>query len=390
MELRASLPGHAPPGLCRDGGWRLKSAGSGGTGARQHAMDESEAPQIGMEVDVVKPASLPDWDAQVRSLGDSGPFHSSGWASVLCESYGFQPSYFTGKRDGKLALVVPMMLVDSMFSGRRLVSLPFSDYCDPIYPPKGSIHPLSELIINYARSHSCKYVEWRCRQALFTNEPVWNTFYGHRIPLASEEAQLLSSFDDSTRRNIQKAKRSEVQIEVSTDLGALREFYRLHCRTRRDHGIPPQPFRFFLKIWENVLRARQGFIILARFRNEYIAASIFFHFCDKALYKFGAWDKCYQELRPNNGVLWEAIRVCKRRACSSLDLGRTDISDEGLRRFKLGWGAEEYVISYYRYDLVQGRFAAGRETRRASSRMLRKMPICLLRPIGALVYRHFA
>ena len=49
--------------------------------------------------------------------------------------------------------------------------------------------------------------------------------------------------------------------------------------------------------------------------------------------------------------MWEAIRKYKNQGYGEFDFGRTELSHEGLRRFKLGFNTEERLIYTSRYDL---------------------------------------
>src|SRR4030095_10515440 len=81
-----------------------------------------------------------------------------------------------------------------------------------------------------------------------------------------------------------------------------------------------------------------------------IAAAIFFRFGTSALYKYGASDKKFQELRANNLVMWHGIRALAQAGAEKLSFGRTECENDGLRRFKLSWGTEEETINYFRVD----------------------------------------
>ena len=80
-------------------------------------------------VQIVDPLAIPDWDALVMSLPGHSFFHSSAWARVLEQTYGYKPIYFAKVENGKLSGLLPMMEVDSWLTGKRCVSLPFSDQC---------------------------------------------------------------------------------------------------------------------------------------------------------------------------------------------------------------------------------------------------------------------
>ena len=96
-------------------------------------------------------------------------------------------------------------------------------------------------------------------------------------------------------------------------------------------------------------------------------------------------------MRPNNLVLWEAIKLCERNGLERVHLGRTSLANHGLRRFKLGFGSREETIAYAKYDFVQGRFVTAVD--RAQSRfnaVFRCLPLSLLRFFGNLLYPHLS
>jgi len=130
-------------------------------------------------------------------------------------------------------------------------------------------------------------------------------------------------------------------------------------------------------------------VVLASLNQKNIAGAIYFHFSEKAVYKYGASDKKYQHLRANNLVMWEGIRECIRRGCTILSLGRSDLGHEGLLQFKRGWAATEQQINYYRYDLKKGFFVSGSsKVSGFHNKIFRNIPIPLLNRLGSILYKH--
>ena len=122
-----------------------------------------------------------------------------------------------------------------------------------------------------------------------------------------------------------------------------------------------------------------------------MAGAVFFHSGRTCLYKFGASDETFQHLRANNLVMWEAIKWHARRGLGRLDFGRTSLGNGGLRRFKLGWGARERRIDYFRYDQRKAGFVTARDVSSGwHNRIFRMLPVSLSRLIGAAAYRHVA
>ena len=75
----------------------------------------------------VSPLEKPGWDKMVMTHRDASFFHSKSWAGVLHDTYGHTPHYFCTGNDEQLSAVLPVMEVNSPLTGRRGVSLPFTD-----------------------------------------------------------------------------------------------------------------------------------------------------------------------------------------------------------------------------------------------------------------------
>jgi len=201
--------------------------------------------------------------------------------------------------------------------------------------------------------------------------------------------QIFKKFSDNTKRNINKSEREGIDVKIGNSLDSMKEFYRLNCVTRQKHALPPQPYKFFGKIYEHIISRNLGLIILASYNGKNIAGALYFHFGEKAVFKYGASNDKFQNLRPNNIVMWEAIKWYAKRGYKTLCLGRTEIENEGLRRFKSGWGTREQTLSYFKYDLLQDKFvmnAGGLVL--LHNKYLNKIPVPVLKVMGSLLYRH--
>lgn len=340
------------------------------------------------ELVVVNPLDHSGWDDCIANERGGSLFHTTIWARVLQETYGHKPVYVCQALGGKFQQLLPIMEVSSPWTGLRGVSLPFTDICIPF---SVSEHPreMYEFAMEQGRRRGWRYLEcrggnWECPGV----SPAVQ-FWGHVVDLENSEESLFKRLAGAVRRGIRKAKRSDLQIEFSTELSAMRDFFRLHCATRRRHGIPPQPRLFFDNIARLVLAKGHGFVVIARFESRPVAASVFFHFGHEVIYKFGASNFDYQQLRANNLVMWEAIKRYAANGFAHLHLGRTSMVSEGLRRFKLGLGASEERIHYFKYDFRKESFIAGLDrTNGWLTRVFRRLPVPILRIIGGLAYPH--
>ena len=306
---------------------------------------------------IINPLFHPNYDEEILRLSKASVFHSSAWARVLSESYGYEPFYFGSTKNGRILSLLPVMEIRSLLTGARGVSLPFTDLCPEIAEDQFPTNNHSDQIASFGKIRKWRYFE--LRGARFA-EPKWKPFcsyYSHELDLRKGEKELFSNLRGSTKRNIKKAVKEGVEVECSSSLQSLRTFYNLHCTTRKKHGLPPQPFKFFKKLHQHLISKGHGLVSLANYHGKMAAGAVYLHFGKKAVYKFGASDPKYTNVRPNNQVMWESIRRYINMGFESLAFGRTDMDNEGLLQFKRGWGVEEKVIDYYLYDLSKSKLS---------------------------------
>ena len=342
-----------------------------------------------METIIVDPGLYPQWNRIIRENFEPDIFHSSEWAQVLKEAYSFRPVYFVACENKQSVALIPLSEVGSWVSGKRGVSLPFSDYCNFLSNNDEYLKLLMEQIKNYGQRQNWKYVEFRSFYYVEEAEPS-ESFFTHDLDLTRLSSKLWSGLKDSCRRNIKKATREGVKIEIGRSWSSLEQFYRLQVMTRKRHGLPPQPLKFFKSIYESIISKNLGIIASAHYRHKIIAASVYFNFNHKALFKYGASDDHYHHLRPNNLIMWETINWHRENGCQILNLGRTESDNAGLLNYKRTWGGKESLIHYHRFILRRTNFSersrvtAGRSVQKA----IKWMPRVLLEVMGKALYRH--
>jgi hypothetical protein len=317
------------------------------------------------------------------------PFHTANWARVLCESYGYKPRYVAALGNDRFDAVLPVLDVESILTGRRGVSLPFSDLCEPLADSENLTKQLFNSALELGRQNDWRYYELRAGCPLNLGVEPSARFLEHVLRLDSEENALFRRFDKNTRRAVKRATSNGVTVTLSRSLGALRAYHHLNAMTRRQHGLPPQPWSFFANVHKHLISQHLGFISLALHENRPIAGSVYFHFKQRAFYKFAASHPKHTPLCAGFASAWAAIRWYARNGYKSLSFGRTEPDNGGLRRFKLGWGTEERPIAYYRCDLRGSRTARAQPmVTGPHNAVFRKLPLTVSRCIGSVLYRH--
>lgn len=340
---------------------------------------------------IVNPLATPAWDEWVRDWPAATVFHTAAWASVLADTYGFQASGLVcPEQNGRRALL-PVMECSSPITGRRGVALPFSDQVTPLAESETDFRTLFDAALALGRARGWRSLEVRGGLEAWGRGAASSTFLGHTLDLSPGEQALFARLDGSVRQAIRKAARAGVEVRRASSWEAVAVFYELHCQTRRSHGLPPQPVRFFQNVHRHLIARGAGWIFTAYRAGRPLAASLFLHTGRVAMYKFGASDREHLELRANNAVMWEAIRHYAGQGVATLDFGRTSIGQEGLRRFKQGWGTVETMIAYRKYDLRRNDFVASCD--RSSgwhTALFRRLPVPVLRWLGEWLYPHLS
>jgi lipid II:glycine glycyltransferase (peptidoglycan interpeptide bridge formation enzyme) len=320
----------------------------------------ASSPEADVEMRTIDPFGS-EWDQLALSHPDASFFHSSAWARTLAKTYGHKPFYLSFFSSGAPQALVPMMEVTSAFTGRRGVGLPFSDCCSPLLFRNGDKSFILSSLSALASEHAWKYFELRDPRSLELSVDPAIQYFSHSLNLQPGPDALFAGFASPVRRAIRKAEKSNLSVRISQSLDSVLDFFDLHGQTRRRHGLPPQPLSFFRNLLEEAIRPGLGFVVQAIHGNRCIAAAIFFQFGRTAIYKFGASELKLQEVRANNLVMWEGIRFLARSGCESLHFGRTSLINVGLRRFKLGWGAAEELIRYFKWDTATRKWVGGRD-----------------------------
>src|SRR5262249_56210369 len=86
-----------------------------------------------MDIYTLDPLRDTRWAEFVERHPRASIFHTPGWLDALERTYGFEPIAFTTSGPfTELQTALLVAAVRSRLTGRRLISLPFSDHCDAL------------------------------------------------------------------------------------------------------------------------------------------------------------------------------------------------------------------------------------------------------------------
>lgn len=289
------------------------------------------------------------WLELAGSHPQASIFHHPAWAGVLAECYGYRPFLVAlCAGDGSLLAGLPAVSVRGMpWVGPRWIALPFSDYCQPLGRDSATLAQLAAALESLCSSERLARLEVRWELPAAAGASASHDYVLHTVALEPNPDAVQRRFERTTKQNIRKAEAAGVQVVAGADGETVERYYQLQCETRRRLGVPVQPWRFFRCISQRLLEAGHGFVLLAQADDgDCLAGAVCLHWGRVLTCKYSASRPDSLSVRPNNLVFWAAIQWGCQHGFTCFDMGRTELDNEGLRRYKRGWGAVETPLAY--------------------------------------------
>jgi len=341
--------------------------------------------------ELIDPLEDARWADLVATSPTAEIFHDPLWLALLRDEYGYELSASCVVADGRIEAALPFARIKSRLTGNRLVALPFSDTCGPRLAADAGLEALGELGEAAAAQAATEGLDLTVHSAmpsLGSGGTVAERFVRHEMQLPADPDEAEKMISKSLRQGARKARREGLEIERRSDRGGLEAFYGLHLETRRRLGVPTQP-KSFINRFESLFDAGLGSVCLVVDAGEPIAAAVFLTHRDTVTYKYGASAASALKKRPNNLLFTEAIRDSAERGFAKFDFGRTDLDNEGLRKFKCRLGGEELPLSYtYLGEADPAPAGAPSLRERAMTRTIQRSPAVVGRLAGQVLYRH--
>jgi CelD/BcsL family acetyltransferase involved in cellulose biosynthesis len=330
------------------------------------------------------------WGDLVNSHPQASVFHGTKWLRALRTAYGYEPIVITTcppRVPLKNGLV--FCRIKSWVTGRRYVSLPFSDHCEPLIDRPDELDEMLLHMRRYVDRDRWKYIEIRPvsgQPGSHTEFRRLVTYSFHRLDLSLSAEKLYRNFHkDCVQRKIRRAEREKLQYEEGASEDLLQKFYRLLVITRRRQYLPPQPLAWFRGL---IAAFGSDLKIRVASKNGVAVASILTLTHKKSMiYKYGCSNVAFNNLGGTALLFWKTIQEAKDGGFENLDMGRSDIDNQGLIAFKEHWGAGATSINYWTYPKRPERHTGGWE-KRLAERLVSAAPDLALETVGRLLYRH--
>ena len=339
----------------------------------------------------IDPLCDPRWPILVENHPQSSIFHSTSWLKALQTVYGYEPVAVTTCPPGAaLTNGLVFCRVKSWLTGKRFVSLPFSDHCEPLTDSPDELDVMLLHMQQDLDERKWQYIEIRpisSRPSIHAGLQESLTYRFHRLDLRKSAQDLFHGFHkDCVQRKIRRAEREALKYEDGNSEPLVHKFYKLLVTTRRRQHLPPQPlawFRGLIAAFGNDLKIR-----VASKGDLPVAGILTLSNKRCVMYKYGGSIASLNKLGGMALLFSKTIQEAKDNALEELDMGRSGIDNLGLVAFKEHWGATAATLNYWRYPPPSPLVPRPAWQRKLAHRMVQAAPDLALEAVGTLLYRH--
>ena len=352
-----------------------------------------------MKVRIIDPCVYKKWDKLVERHPWGTIFHTSHWCKVLTASYKYRP-FFVVLEDstGDVKAGIPLYYISDFLRGKRLVSVPFADYADPL------IHDEAEFLLMFdfiKKNVEVNHIEIKSYHSspLLQKIRGENGMFGmaeeyviHQIKLRKTLEDMYASFDRRVRQRLRKLSDLPIIAVRDNSFKGLRELYKLNLQVRKKYGVPLQPWKFFLNVWRILVKNGMGFMLFAKFlpENRKINGILFLTYNKKIHAKYNGSITEYLKYLPNYLIHYKAIEWGVSNSYKIFDMGRSFVHEKGLIQFKKKWAANNSKLTYFYYPNTrnitnsynQGIWGIG-------NLLINKGPSFICRVTGEMFYKTF-
>jgi serine/alanine adding enzyme len=318
------------------------------------------------------------WDTFVRADPGASFCHLSGWRrvveDVLGRDYIPMAAVYGG---GRLAGVLPLVRMRTLFLGHSLISMPFVNYGGPSGAPK-AVEALTAAAVAEAERSGAGLLQLRCREPVHSELPRNDRKVLVLLDLPADEDTLWKGFSSKLRSQVRRPMKEGMVF--STGPEHLDAFYGVFARNMRDLGTPVYSRKFFEAI-------REGFggdVVFATVEldGRAVAAACGFVWRHEFEITWASAVRDYNRLAPNMLLYWGLMREMISRGVGVFNFGRST-PGASTHRFKTQWGGRDVPLPWLEWATRPGTGDGGPSSlARLASRAWQHLPLRVAGMLG--------
>ncbi|NLE26514.1 MAG: GNAT family N-acetyltransferase, partial [Clostridiaceae bacterium] len=286
---------------------------------------------------------IEEWDHFVHKQKHGWITSLSSWAGVLEKSFTHiknKSIVIIGNGANKIIGLLPLYLVDSPVTGRRLVSTPFATLGNPLFSDEIGIGAIMPYLEKSLQAYRASYIEIRVSSPGLSNIlanhfTIDNIFKCHYLDLLRPLEDIYSCLHRSyIRRYVNRAKDAGVLFRIADTMADIKSFFYLYSITRKRLLLPAIPLSFFTSIWEAYMQQKNAVFLIAEKSGKPAAALMLLAYGNRVSAEALGWDLQFTKDHIVAGLYWEAIKYAHLQGYSIFDFGRTDPKNTNLMEYK--------------------------------------------------------
>jgi hypothetical protein len=293
---------------------------------------------------------------ELDSFGDRIVFQTRPWLEFVAQTQNAEPVIAALREDNETLGYFTGLLVKRL--GFKILGSPFPGWSTPYMgfnlKPGVSRRTAMEALTDFAFDDlKCHHMELMDRH--MTSEDCahlgleWLMFDSFEVDVSLGEDQIWKNMQRQCRQCVRKAERSEVQIEQASDLLFADEHYdQLKHVFAVKKSVPPFGVERIRRLIELVHPSGNLLMLRARNKDGTCIATSIFAAVNKIMFYWGAasW-RHLSQVRPNELLVWHAIKYCKQRGITTFEL-------IGRGEHKLKFGSRRIAVPWVRTSRNRG------------------------------------
>ena len=318
-------------------------------------------------------------------------FHTPGWQEVIRATYGHECDYWLARSGSQITGLLALTRVRVSGLGEKHIALPYQFHAgQPISESEDVASALAEAALDAAESRGARYLEIRSHAPAphLEGSALQATDPGLVLTSVALDGLEEKTIRRNHRRGVRSADAAGVKVENGTTLEDLRAFRRLLLAESRRLGVPQAGWRFFRGLHEQLPECYRLF--LAHQDGRLLGALLNLEDERTVFARYGIYSSPEAlRLHVPQALYWHAIRDAAARGRRTFSCGISAKSDEGLIRWKEGWGGVTAPVHTYVKSMRAEAPSAGDylDGYRLAKSVWRQLPIPLVDLGGRLVTR---
>lgn len=311
-----------------------------------------------MKIHQITPATSDEYDAFVQNHPDRMLYYGSKYGGFIADLLGCTKHYLIASSEGRIEGVLPLMKSSPDTTGRYVLNaLPFYGSHGA---PLGSPEAQEALIAQYNTlaagpdvlsatmiSHPTADAPHALPTHNMTDERISQITPLPPLSSSREEIEeaVMSLIDSSARRNVRKAAKSGISVEI--DNSALAPLTTLHKENMAEIGGLAKDDRFFELVPEHFVPGEDFNVYVARYEGDMIAGLLLLYDGTMVEYFTPATKSEFRNSQPLALILLTAMADAVQKGFTAWNWGGTWTTQDGVYRFKHKWGARDHKYAYY-------------------------------------------